>query len=136
MQLHLPFTVLLDGDKRNKYHSNPNVCFLPVADLEELFLQDPKAVRAGFLSGLAESDPERAKAAEAQWSPDSVAAYLAEHRHPETKASELLAGLARQMGIAYRKPAQAPMIAAHLQDHVIEQLRSILIPRLDPAASS
>jgi hypothetical protein len=135
-QLHVPFTVLLDGDKLNQYRDNPNVCFLPVADLEEFFLQDPMAVRAGFISALAESDSEIAKAAESQWSPDDVAAYLIEHRHPETKASDLLAGLARQMGTTYRKPVQAPMIAAHLHDHIIEQLRSVVMPRLDRAPNA
>ncbi len=51
-QLHVPFAVLLDGDKQDQYRDNPNVCFLPVADLEELFLQDPQAVREGFLAAL------------------------------------------------------------------------------------
>jgi hypothetical protein len=67
-QLHVPFTVLLDGDKREEYRDNPNACFLPVDDLEELFLQDPEAVREGMLSVLAEEDAERAKATAAEWS--------------------------------------------------------------------
>jgi AAA domain, putative AbiEii toxin, Type IV TA system len=130
-QLHIPFTVLLDGDKRNQYRDNPNVCFLPVDDLEELFLQDPEAVRKGLLSALAEEDAERAKAVEAQWSSADVANYLAQNRHPQTKASALLSGLARSMSTNYRKTVQSPMIAAHLHDSAIEQLRPILLPRLE-----
>lgn len=107
-----------------------------VADLEELFLQDPQAVREGFLAALAEEDPERAKAVEAQWSAENVVAYLAQHRRPQTKAAELLAGLARQMGTTYWKPVQAPMIAAHLQNRIIEQIRPIVMPRLDPQGTS
>lgn len=130
-QLHVPFTVLLDGDKRDQYCDNPNVCFLPVDDLEEFFLQDPQAVRRGLLTALAEEDPERAKAVEAEWSTEDVSAFLARNRRPATKASSLLAGLARQMGTTYRKPVQAPMIAAHLVNSVVEQLRPIVMPRLD-----
>lgn len=130
-QLRVPFTVLLDGDKRNQYDENPNVCFLPVADLEELFLQDPAAVLEGLLVGLAEEDPQRGKVARAQWSPDDVARYLAQHRRPQTKAAALLAGLARQMGATYRKPVQAPLIAAHLKDGIVEQLRPIVMSRLE-----
>ncbi|HVB43079.1 MAG TPA: AAA family ATPase [Streptosporangiaceae bacterium] len=135
-QLHVPFTVLLDGDKQDQYRDNRNVCFLPVADLEELFLQDPQAVHDGLLFALAEEDPEGAKAVEAQWSPDAVATYLAQHRHPRTKAAELLTGLARQMGTTYRKPVHAPLIAACLSDPIIEQLRPIVMPRLDPQEAS
>jgi hypothetical protein len=135
-QLHVPFTVLLDGDKQDQYRDNPNVCFLPVADLEELFLQDPQAVHDGLLSALTEENPERAKAVEAQWSPDAVATYLAQHRHPQTKAAELLTGLARRMGTTYRKPVVAPLIAERLSAHAIEQLRPVLMPRLDPEEGS
>jgi putative AbiEii toxin of type IV toxin-antitoxin system/OLD-like protein len=135
-ELHVPFTVLLDGDKQDQYRDNPNVCFLPVADLEELLLQDPAAVRQGLLDALAEEDAERAKAVEDQWSPERVATYLTQNRRPQTKAAELLAGLARQMGTTYRKPVQTPMIAAHLEDRIIEQLRPIVIPRLDPQEAS
>lgn len=131
-QLHVPFTVLLDGDKRDQYSENPNVCFLPVTDLEELFLQDPQAVCEGLLAALAEEDPQRAKAARAQWSQDDVAGYLAQHRRPQTKSAELLTGLARKMGTSYRKPIQAPLIAAHLKESIIEQIRPIVMPRLDP----
>jgi energy-coupling factor transporter ATP-binding protein EcfA2 len=133
-QLHVPFTVLLDGDKKDQYNDNPNVCFLPVADLEELFVQDPHAVREGFLGALAEEDPDRTKSIQARWSLDDVAAFLTEHRRPQTKASQLLAGLARHMGTTYRKPVQAPMIAAHLADSVIDQIRPVVVPRLDPAS--
>ncbi len=42
-------------------------CFLPARDLEEFLLQDPGAVREGLLAALAEADPDRAKAAEAEW---------------------------------------------------------------------
>jgi len=131
-QLHVPFTVLLDGDKEDEYRDNPNVCFLPVADLEELFLQDPHAVYQGLVAALAEEDPQRAEEVQAQWSPDSVATYLSQNRRPQTKAAALLAGLARKMGTIYRKPIQAPMIAAHLEDRIIEQLRPTVMPKLDP----
>jgi len=83
------------------------------------------------LTALAEEDPERAKAVEAEWSTEDVSAFLARNRRPATKASALLTGLARQMGTTYRKPVQAPMIAAHLVDSVVEQLRPIVMPRLD-----
>jgi predicted ATPase len=129
-QLHVPFTVLLDGDKRDEYRDNPNACFLPVDDLEELFLQDPEAVREGMLSALAEEDAERAKAAAAEWSAAAVESYLTDHRRPRTRAAELLSGLARQMGTVYRKPVQGPMIAKRLGDSVVEQLRPVLLPRL------
>lgn len=129
--LRSAITVLLDGDKQDQYRDNPNVCFLPVADLEELFLQDPQGVYDGLLSALAEENPERAKAAEARWSPDAVATYLAQHRHPQTKAAELLSGLARRMGMTYRRPVIAPLIAERLSDRIIEQFRPVLMPRLD-----
>ncbi len=131
-QLNLPFSVLLDGDKRGQYSHNPNVCFPPVNDLEELFRQDRAAVREGFLTALAQEDSDRAKEVEAQWSAADVAAYFVEHRHAETKAASLLTGLARGLSVAYRKPVRASMIAAHLEDRVVEQLRPILMPRLQP----
>jgi hypothetical protein len=43
---------------------------------------------------------------------------------------DLLSGLARQMGTVYRKPVQGPMIAKHLGDNVVEQLRPVLLPKL------
>jgi hypothetical protein len=135
-QLKVPFTVLLDGDQQGKYRDNPNVCFLPAPDLEEFLLQDPGAVRNGLLAGLAQEDPDRAKAAEADWSSEAVAAYLAAHRRPDTKGSQLLTGLARQMGTTYRKPVHAPLIAEHLDQRFVDQLRPVVMPRLEPSAGS
>jgi hypothetical protein len=65
------------------------------------------------------------------WSSASVAEYLTEQRRPETKAADLLKGLARKMGSSYRKPVQAPGIAARLRPEVIEQLRPVLLTRLE-----
>ena len=130
-ELHVPFTVLLDGDKRDQYGDNPHACFLPVDDLEELFIQDPEAVREGILATLAQEDPERAKAVAAEWSSADIARYLTQNRRPRTKAAGLLSGLARRMGTVYRKPVQAPMIAKHLRDSVVEQLRPTVLARLE-----
>ncbi len=116
----MPFTVLLDGDQQDKYDDNPNVCFLPAPDLEEFLLQDPDAVRNGLLAGLAQEDPDRAKAAEAGWPSEAVAAYLADHRRPETKGAQLLTGLARELGTTYRKPVHAPLIAEHLDERFVD----------------
>lgn len=42
-----------------------------------------------------------------------------------------LSGLARRMGMTYRKPVIAPLIAERLSDRIIEQFRPVLMPRLD-----
>ncbi len=136
VQLRVPFTVLLDGDKRDEYSGNPRVCFLPAADLEDFLLQDPEAVRLGILTALAQEDPDGAKSAEAEWTQDAVAAYLADHRHPETKGPQLLAGVARKMGATYRKVIHAPLIAEHLGSGFVEQLRPVLIPRLEAGSEA
>ncbi|HET9897684.1 MAG TPA: ATP-binding protein [Streptosporangiaceae bacterium] len=129
--LLVPFTILLDGDKRAEYAGNTDVVFLPSADLEKFLIQDPTAVRAGMLAVIAEEAPALASSAAASWPDDAVAVYLTENTRPETRAADLLNGLARKMGTSYRKPVMTPKIAEHLCTAVAEQLRPSLLARLE-----
>lgn len=79
---------------------------------------------------------DRAKAAEVDWPPDGVAAFLAGQPAPGDEGSDLLAGLARKMATAYKKAVHAPLIAEHLDMRFVGQLRPVIMPRLDPGAEA
>lgn len=122
----LPFTVVLDGDQRAKYCEVPEVWFLPASNLEELVLGDPAAVREGLLAAVAEADPPRATELELEWTSTAVATYLTANRRPETTALQLLTGLARKMGITYRKAVHTPLLVQELSQAVVDQLKPLI----------
>jgi hypothetical protein len=55
---------------------------------------------------------------------------------PTDESSRAARRARSETGTIYRKPVQAPMIATHLEDRIIEQLRPIVMPKLDPEEAS
>ena len=122
--LHTKFTVCLDGDRVGQQDPSPYVRFLPVSELEELFLRDAPAVREGLLQELSHEGDRATKVARA-WPEEAVTDFINQQQqdHPEAKPTDVIKGLARKMGTSYNKTVHAPLIAERLSTETIEALR-------------
>jgi hypothetical protein len=70
--------------------------------------------------------PAAASRTRAEWTLAAVEKYLTAKRRRESTALHLLTGLARQMGVTYSKAVHTPVIAQHLRQAVVDQLKPVV----------
>jgi len=124
--IHVKHLVLLDGDQDRDVGALPNLAFLPVAEVENLLLRDPAAVRDGMAQVWEQAQSE-APPLVGLWAVENVAEFIRQHAagNPEAKGSKILTDLAHELGFDYRKPVHGPAIARHLRPEMIEDLRPL-----------
>jgi energy-coupling factor transporter ATP-binding protein EcfA2 len=128
--IYVKHRVLLDGDKR-KLGDLPNVAYLPVPEVENLFLRDPAAIRAGLAAVWEEEHGNTAPDA-GYWEASAIEKFLTAHGSAaDVKGSKVLTDLAHRLGFDYRKPVHGPAIARQLDPDVLSDLRPLFADLFD-----
>jgi hypothetical protein len=128
--IYVKHRVLLDGDQRT-LGDLPNVAYLPVREVENLFLRDPAAIRGGLAEVWAEEHGETAPET-GPWEAGAIEKFLVAHAaRPDAKGSKVLTDLAHRLGFDYRKPVHGPAIARHLDPGVLSDLRPLFADLFD-----
>lgn len=123
--ISVKYLVMLDGDKTGSFQGDA-VKYLPVPEVEDLFLRDPQAIYEGFERVFAAGwGTDRMQGWLAEWTKDRVAAYLAAD-HGNAKGKRVLRNLAQEMGTTYSPAVHGPAIADVMNPAVVEDLRECL----------
>jgi energy-coupling factor transporter ATP-binding protein EcfA2 len=124
--IHVKHLVLLDGDQASNVGDVPNLAYLPVPDVENLFLREPQAVRDGMAQVWEQAHGE-ALALTGLWDVGEVDKFIRKHAagNPKVKGSKVLTDLAHELGFDYRKPVHGPAIARHVGPEAISDLKPL-----------
>jgi len=120
--INIRYLIYLDGDKSGKLRGKL-VKFLPVPEIEDLFLRDPAAVFHGFEEIIEQEHPEMLTEWKAKWTVDRVATYISE-RQNNCKGKRTLSSLAQEMRLAYRPTVYGPAIARAMDVSHLNDLRA------------
>lgn len=122
--LALPFVILRDGDKQTPDAEDAHLGYLPVDELEGLFLRDLETVRAVLLEERCRVTEENLQALVQDWPLDRIRAVLGEYAH--RKPSHQLTRIANAMKTRYKKTVHGPLIAARMDLGVLADVRELL----------
>ncbi len=126
--MQLRYLIYLDGDKKPYGVSDSqNVKYLPVPEVEDLFLRDPRAILSGLKAVRETESPQAPELWELEWTAQRVGDFISQYQGkiPERKGSAILSSLTHEMGpFEYRKKVHGPQIAQALSVATVEDLRS------------
>jgi len=119
--INVRYLIYLDGDKKGSL-TGKGVSYLPLPEIEDVFLLDPAAIHAGFQEVIGQEHPDLLDAWKAEWPVKRIAEYLLA-RPTSDKGKKVLIDLAHEMTLNYRPPVYGPAIADAMDVAQLEILR-------------
>jgi hypothetical protein len=119
--INVQYLIYLDGDKTGSLKGKW-VRYLPLPEIEDLFLLSPAAIYAGFRDVISQEHPDKLDAWEADWPVERIADAVPGKRGTE-KGKKVLIDLAHRMTLEYRPAVYGPAIARAMDPAYLEFLR-------------
>ena len=119
--INVRYLIYLDGDHTGSLKGE-RVKYLPLPEIEDLFLRDPSAIHAGFESIVEQEHPDLLGGWKTQWPVERIAEFVTS-RQKTDKGKKVLIDLAHEMKLDYRAAVYGPAIAKALHVTQVEFLR-------------
>jgi hypothetical protein len=125
--MNIRYLMYLDGDKKPVgVADSDHVKYLPVPEVEDLFLRDPGAILHGLKTVREAESPGALEPWESEWTAKRIGLFISKYRgaNPDRKGSAILASLTQAMGpFEYRKKVHGPEIAKAISPPALTDLR-------------